>query len=244
VQRPFLLVAIAGSISGCLPFAVPPARVESGIGTRLFDREEPGGTSAATPTGVLRAGFHPTQLFDSAENRRWDVGLGYRLEWRLHEQTPPLQGPYAELGFYPLRLAVGRGTRFRWGSYTSADAVLRDGAGFGPGATLGTLIELSGTTSGTFSNADDQGGVAGAAFGQWAFGMFANTSLRAIDDRVSQSMTAGMSLRVPFAAGVACCFWPSLASSASKKSVARRSQDPPARRRRYRVARPRIRPIP
>jgi hypothetical protein len=222
-----------------MPFAVPPARVESGVGTRLPGRDLPSEPGIPTTAGVLRAGFHPTQLLGSAEQKKWDVGLGYRLEWPIHQQAPPLQGPYVEVGMYPLRVAVSRGTRLRWGSYTSADLVLGENSSFGPGATFGTLIELTGSTSGTFSQADNQGGVLGAAFGQWAFGMFANTSLREIDDHLSQSVTAGMSLRVPFAAGIACCFWPSLSSSSSSsRSVAKRSQ-PPERKRTYRVARPR-----
>jgi hypothetical protein len=239
------IVTLAGLGSACLPFAVPPARVESGLGARLQDRDAASQHGVSAQAGALRAGFHPTQVMDSPGERKWDVGLGYRAEWRLHEQAPPLHGPYAEFGFYPLRARVGSGTRLRWGSYVSADAVFGEGTKPGPGATFGTLIEVTGSTSGTFSSTDQDSAVAGAAFGQWAFGMFASTSLREVDDSFSQSVITGMSLRVPFAVGVACCFWPSLASNDRSKvaSSSSSASTPNSRRsapkRSYRVARPR-----
>jgi hypothetical protein len=241
-------VTIAGLASACLPFAVPPARVESGLGARLHDPDPPSVPGASTQTVALRAGFHPTQVMDAPVDRKWDVGLGYRGEWRLNDHAPPLHGPYAELGFYPLRASVGRGTRLRWGSYASADAVFAESGTPGPGATLGTVFEVTGSTSGTFSRADQDTAVAGAAFGQWAFGLFASTSLREVDDRFSQSVITGMSLRVPFAAGVACCFWPSVASddrtqvASSSSSKAAKQTRPSPSKRSYRVARPRRKP--
>ena len=231
-----LLVAALGS--ACLPFAVPPARVESGIGARLLDREAASTSPSSTQAGAFRAGFHPTQLLSSPSDRTWDVGLGYRAEWRLHEQSPPLHGPYAELGFYPLRTGLGRTTRLRWGSYASADAVFEETTTPGPGATLGTLLELTGSTSGTFSSSDKDSAVAGAAFGQWAFGLFASTSLREVDRRFSQSVITGMSLRVPFAVGVACCFWPSF-DAIDSSQVASSSSSRATPKRKYRAARPR-----
>jgi len=237
--------------SGCLPFAVPPSRIESGVGTRFYERDPATGVIAPKSAGVLRGAIHPTQVLGAPAERLFDVGLGYRGEWRLSEPGPALHGPYAELGLYPLRAPLGRRTRLRWGSYASADVVLADQRAPGVGATLGTLLELSGESAGgSFSHVDEDSAVFGAAQGQWAVGLFANTALREVNDDFSQSVVTGMSLRLPFVVGVACCAWPrfgereerhGVSKSASSRSKKSRKSEAPIRRE-HRAARPRRKP--
>lgn len=256
-------IVLAGLGSACLPFAVPPARVETGLGARWFEREAPSSQDSVAEVGVVRAGFHPTQLLEAPAERSWDFGLGYRAEWRIDAKpategrSAALQGPYAEVGVYPLRASLGSGTRLRWGGYASADAVFGEDRKFGPGATLGTLLEVTGDGAGSFTSTDSEGGVTGLAYGQWALGLFAHASLRRADDRFSQSLITGLSFRLPFVAGVACCFLPEFSpnkdsdvaslgpefgASDTSSSRSDRARPSKSKQRRYRAARPRRKP--
>jgi hypothetical protein len=234
------------SASGCLPFAVPPARVETGIGTRLYTRDPSNGALGPQSTRVLRGAIHPLQLRKDPANRLLDVGLGYRGEWLVAVPSPALHGPYAELGLYPVRASLSRRLRLRWGGYASGDALLSARQDPGFGATLGTLLEFSGETlSGNFSRVDTDSAVFGTAQGQWAVGLFASTAVREVDDDFSQSVVTGMSVRLPLVVGVACCVWPKFgqqkSAGASTQSGANPSRSRPARRK-YELARPRRRP--
>lgn len=231
--------------AGCVGFIVPPARVESGLGTRVHAPRTAEGKPGSRATGVLRAGFHPLQLVGPEAPPWADVGFGYRSEWVLDETEAPLHGPYAELGLYPVRTRLGARTRFRFGGYTSADAFLTPARDPGLGATLGTLAEVTGFSSAAFGSSDEDDLVAGASYGQWAVGLFASTSFRNANGRFSQALTTGFSLRVPFVVGFACCARPELdwlGDSTSKvdrgSTKARRKRSEP-KRRVYHPARPR-----
>lgn len=205
-------------------------------------------------TGVLRAGFHPLQLVGPGPPSWADFGFGYRSEWVLDDTERPLHGPYAELGLYPVRPRLTNEMRLRFGGYTSADAVLTSAREPGLGATLGTLLEITGFSSDSFGHSDEDGAVAGMNHGQWAVGVFAATSFRNADDRFSQTLTTGLSFRMPFVAAVACCAWPrgdwhlfdSDSSTSDVSSTPRseskgwhRKRSEPQRRREYYPARPR-----
>jgi hypothetical protein len=247
-------IGLALSSSACVPFLVPPARVESGIGTRVHPPKTPEGVEGSRATGVLRAGFHPLQLVGPGAPPWADFGFGYRSEWVLDDSEQPLHGPYAELGLYPVRSRLSNETRLRFGGYTSADALLTSAREPGYGATLGTLIEVTGFSSGAFGHSDGDDAVGGLSHGQWAVGLFANTSFRNADDRFSQTLSTGLSFRMPFVVGVACCAWPrgnwslsELGSSTSDDSSeprrsskgSHRKRSEPEKRREYHPARPR-----
>jgi hypothetical protein len=234
------------SSSGCVPFALPPARVETGIGTRLYAQDPSSGALGPQSTRVLRGALHPLQLREDPASRLLDIGLGYRGEWLVAAPSAALHGPYAELGLYPVRASLSPRLRLRWGGYASGDALLSERQGPGFGATLGTLLEFSGETrSGSFAAVDDDATVFGTAQGQWAVGLFASTAVREVDDDFSQSVVTGMSVRVPLVVGVACCVWPKFgghkSAGASTHPGASPSRSRPARRK-YEVARPRRRP--
>jgi hypothetical protein len=203
------------------------------------------GSTEPMPTGSLRGGIHPVQVIPRPLERSFDAGLGYRADWQLEGTSPTLHGPYAEVGLYPLRLPLGKRTRLRWGGYASADGFIATGKVPGYGATLGTLLEISGTTAGTFSDEGSDGFVLGAVHGQWGVGAFANTSVREVDDEFSQGIVTGMSLRLSFTVGVVCCAVPDFGSNDSQEV---RSSSGPSKkkasrsmRREHRVARPRKR---
>jgi hypothetical protein len=230
-----------------MPFAVPPARIEMGPGTVLHERNQPIDAAGPRNTTVLRGGLHPTQLLDAPAARLFDVGLGYRSEWQLELPEQTIHGPYAELGVYPLRLSVAPRTRVRWGGYASADAVLMRDRDPGLGATFGSLLEVTGEVrNGRFAKIDSDSTVVGAAQGQWAVGWFASTTLRELDDDFSQSLVTGLSVRLPFVVGLACCAWPRLGKRDRQvERAAKVSAEKPPRtrpRRVYRPARPRREP--
>ncbi len=243
------MVSLALTSTGCVPFLVPPARVETGIGTRVRPPKTRDGVEGSRATGMMRAGLHPLQLIGPEAPAWADFAFGYRSEWVLDDSERPLHGPYAELGLYPVRPRLSRSTRLRFGGYTSADAILTSAREPGLGATLGTLVELTGFSSGAFGHADDEDLVGGVTHGQWAVGLFASSSFRNADDRFSQTISTGLSFRMPFVVGIACCAWPGNWSSstseedsseprpASKSWHPKRSQ--PEKRRDYEPARPR-----
>jgi hypothetical protein len=98
-------------------------------------------------------------------------------------------------------------------------------AGLG-GATVAEL-ELVRDVSGPFVEADDDGVVAGAQQGQWALGLFAGGTLRKFGDATYGGLTLGLSVRLPLAAGFACCAWP----SESKEDSESEHERAPARHR-------------
>lgn len=247
------LTGLALASAGCVPFLVPPARVESGIGTRVHAPKTPEGVEGSRATGLVRAGVHPLQLSGPGAPPWADLAFGYRSEWVLDGSERPLHGPYAELGLYPLRPRLSRNTRLRFGGYTSADAVLTSAREPGLGGTLGTLVELTGFSSGAFGHSDGEGAVGGVSHGRWAVGLFVSTSFRNAERRFSQTLTTGLSLRIPFVVGIACCAWSAanvlsdVAASTSDRASApprsssgdQRNRAEPARRRDYQPARPR-----
>lgn len=247
------LTGLTLAFGGCVPFLVPPARVESGLGTRVHAPKSPEGVEGSRATGLVRAGVHPLQLIGPGAPLWADIAFGYRSEWLLDASEQPLHGPYAELGLYPLRPRLSRTTRLRFGGYTSADAVLASVREPGLGATLGALVEVTGFSSGAFGHSDGEDTVGGVSHGRWAVGLFASTSFRNVDQRFSQTLTTGLSLRIPFVAGIACCAWSAanllsdVAASTSDRAAMRsrsssgvqRKRAEPARRREYHPARPR-----
>ncbi len=240
------VVSLALTSPGCVPFLVPPARVETGIGTRVHPPKTREGVQGSRATGLLRAGLHPLQLVGPEAPTWADFAFGYRSEWMLDDSERPLHGPYAELGLYPVRPRVSRSTRLRFGGYTSADAILSSGREPGLGATLGTVVELTGFSSGTFGHEDEEDTVGGVTHGQWAVGLFASTSFRNADDRFSQTLGTGLSVRLPFVFGVACCVWDWSSKSEEGDSEPRsasqgwhRKRPQPEKRREYQPARPR-----
>ena len=213
-----------------------------GAGAR-FHEPAAGTETRSTPTGVIRAALHPTQVWDTSVDQLLDAGVGYRAEIPIREREPAatLHGPYAEVGLYPVRLPIGRTTRLRWGGYGSADLELASPHSVGFGGTLGTLLEVSGVSNGAFAGTDQDGAVAGVAHGQWAVGVFANASLRDVHGDFAQGLSAGLSVRMPFMAGIACCVWPSSDDSDSGKKRKRHHERKRRDRkpREYRAAEPR-----
>ena len=221
----FALAALSHS-SGCLPFIVPPARVSLGAGARL-GAVPSSAPHAARDFVALRAGLHPLDVRDGSETRMVDVAVGYQGELSTSSPTPSVYGPYAELGAYPVIANVSTALTLKAGLYGTVDLLYRSRyLDAGVGGTLGGLVELTGRADGIFSSKSRDGSIVyGSSAGRWAVGLFSSGSLRSFSDGAYGDLVIGLSVRVPFAAGVVCCKWPHSSSATT-------TRDDDSRRRR------------
>lgn len=216
--RWFLAWVIAGT--GCMPFAVPPARLSLGGGP-VTGAVPYGASELPLDVGAtFRAGFHPLDLAEGSSERAFDVGAGYVLDWLSTDMpnspnAPPeddhtyAQGPYLQGAYSPLRHRLGD-TYLRVGGRADIDLLFlpnQPETGFGGSAVL--ELELSHDVSGPFASSqdDEPGFAAGVQHGRWALGVFAGGTLRQFDDQGYGGLTAGLSVRIPLLVGIACCAW-------------------------------------
>jgi hypothetical protein len=194
------------SAPSCAPFIVPPARVAVGPAARLDS--VPGTRDDAPQAGAVavRAALHPLDLVDGAEANKVDVGVGYAGEFGATPEAQTVYGPFVQVGVYPWNAPIGARTHLRFGGSAAIERVYRSGGSdAGVGGTLGASLELLGPVSGPFAGASHDGAVLGMARGVWSVGLFADASMRSFPEGAYRSVTAGVSLRVPFLAGIACC---------------------------------------
>jgi hypothetical protein len=211
------LAPLLALTTGCVGFVVPPVKLSAGTGpvAGLVER----GTGDLDPTSAttLRAGFHPLSLMREAPSSAFDAGVGYGGDLVLGHAPPTfnrrttVHGPYVEGAYYPLRLPAG-GARFRMGVRANADVLFLEPRGVtGYGGTLVTELEIGGYVDGTTSDQEheeDDDDAFTAVFGSWSLGAFAGGSFRAFPDSGYAGLAFGLSVRLPFIAAVACCFWP------------------------------------
>jgi hypothetical protein len=155
----------------------------------------------------MRAALHPFGLLDEHQRRTLDFGTGYAVERVARPDRYTLaQGPYVELGAYPLRTHRGEWTA-RAGLRTSVEALITDeGWGnTGYGASVALALEIASFAKGMFGAGGADGFILGGAHGEGGLGAFAGMSHRRFSDDSYWLASAGLSLRVPAVAGVICC---------------------------------------
>lgn len=211
----FLLAVLA--IPGCFPYAVPPMRLAVGPTVRQGDLGDDAGDTSNSSMVSFRGGIHPIGALHHGAEQPFDVGLGYGVEGSSgHENangTNPtaIHGPYLEFSALPLRRPlIGERLGLRLGATTAIDYLFRDNTtDAGVGLSAGPLLELTGAANGPFVSVSGPGDFSvGQASGYWAVGLFGNVTMRKFDDQYSQAYSAGISVRVPFAYGIACCALP------------------------------------
>jgi hypothetical protein len=198
---------------GCLPYAVPPARISIGSAARSGVVVTSAGAPARPSYGLVRAGIHPLDAID--EELPVDVGVGYEAEFVTSGQAPTVEGGYVELGAYPLKARLAPNLTLRAGAYGAVAGLARSGtSGLGIGGALGGVLELTGKVNGTGSGVSEDGTMlAGYASGRWAIGLFGTGAVRDFSDGAYRSAAAGVSVRIPFLAGVICCATPHASDS-------------------------------
>lgn len=203
--------------TGCLPFVVPPAKVEIGAGPAMGAVKRSGGTLRPKSVTQLRAGFHPLDMMPTAADGPFDAGIGYGGDL-VFGHSPgggrtSAHGPYLEAAYFPLRVPAGKAV-FRWGARGDLDLLYLEPKNvLGWGGTLVTELEITGHAQGAFADADGDGAVFGTAWGQWSLGAFVGASARDFPVSHYQAITAGISARLPFMLGIVCCAFISPRSS-------------------------------
>jgi hypothetical protein len=208
----------AGSGACLVPYASIPARIEVG-GLSAH------GSIPVSDTGSgiietkkadmlhLKVGLNPLQGFNSLHDRNWDIGAGYLAEWLWPESGPDTivyQGFHLEGAYFPWSGSVGT-TSFRLCLLASAEVILSDfsqQAEIGPGASLGTYIEWTGTASTAYAETEGGGlgssaGSIGALYGEWGLGAGISAGYRRLYGRDYLTVFVGMSFRLPFGIGLA-----------------------------------------
>ena len=200
----------AATLGGCMPFILPPGQASAGAATTgASPKPAPRTPDDERGTGTLRAGMHPLGFLESERDRRLDFGAGYVLERVARDDGyTTAHGPYIELDAFPLRAHADIFTA-RFGVRTMVEALTLEEAGeWGGGATVALAAELTGFASGPFGESGSKGAIVGVAHGEAGLGAYAGVSHRRFSDDQYWLASAGLSLRVPFAAGVVCCFVP------------------------------------
>lgn len=211
------ILPFALGLPSCVPFALPPARVE--VGSVPADERGPilsregevnssgaasGSVEGSNPT-LFRAGVHPLQLLPKLAGRRVDVGTGYMIEsGRQGDSAWEREGPYAEVGVYPFQAILGLGHRLRAGAVALGEYFLHDDRGYRAGVSASAAVELVGFTSRGFQLPN----AVGMTYGEWGLGAFAGPGLRFGDHGEKWAGTFGVSARIPFTMGVVCCIDP------------------------------------
>lgn len=221
----WVLPSIVLAMPGCMPFVLPPSRVEVGTSPNqqyvpdVSGEQGHAASPAAAPgsgpqTGavLVRAGVHPLQVVPKLAGRRVDVGVGYMLEGT---SDPDLvrrrEGPYVELGAFPIQARLGANSRVRAGAVAVGEYFVRDDQGYRAGIGAAGTVEVVAFSKGAFESSDGSSrGVetSGWSYGEWAIGAFAGPTVRVGNQMEQWSGTFGISARMPFAIGVACCFDP------------------------------------
>jgi hypothetical protein len=216
-----LAVCICGLQSGCagsggclIPYASIPARVE--IGGISAHGSIPTGSQGEDESDSayifhLRAGINPLQGFNGWHDRSWDVGAGYLAQFYWPEDADSLvfHGFHLEGAYFPLNAEAGQ-TSMRLGLIGNAEVILSDftsNAEIGPGLSVGALIELSGTAEeaqvkSTGGGLGSSAGSIGAWYGEWGVGLGVSAGYRRLYDRDFLTVFVGLSIRLPFGAGL------------------------------------------
>ena len=169
-----------------MPYVIPPMTAAVGA-TRA--------TSYAK-TGVhVDVGLAPLQLWEKHLYRRWDAQLAGSFEQIDHAVwgAALAGGPI----FHPWGIGSSSGNLTR----VMPQLVARlDTEGQSLGVRV--VLERAGFVNGDTSGKDNAGG----GYGEGALGFYVETSYQSSDEvRDDWHITAGLSLRVPLLAGIACC---------------------------------------
>jgi hypothetical protein len=184
VRAALLVLACAA----CVPYAVPPVTVDVGAARA---------SANGARTGVhVDAGVTPMQLMPSQLRRPWDATLAASFDRASHNAWGaslaagpafyPWPDPEEGVAYRLLAEAVGRWTT--------------DGEAAGLRVTLERVA---------FVRPDDHAHGDGQGYGEGALGAFAEldrTWSAEPGGARGWTLIGGLSVRVPFLAGVACCF--------------------------------------
>jgi hypothetical protein len=211
VARHGLCALAAAALSGCLPFAVPPARVD--VGPTVI-----GGAGEARPGVRVQAGAHMA----SGESRRdtdFDAGIGYvfeRVELTDAERAlafmraEPAERPGGAIShgaYVELAHRIARARYHRTWLAVRGERLVPSETFLARDASLGVTgrieWELYAPAVGGGSDGDGCGFIAALAYGTAAAGFFVESGARLTPDGSTAFVaTAGLSVRLPAMVGL------------------------------------------
>ncbi len=186
------LVALLAS--GCLPFAVPPARVEAGAGLEATETR---------PIAAVKASVQPLGMFAPAHRRRVDAGMGYGFITRGADST--VHGPFVSGEYFLWQRDIAADRAWRLGVLGSGGLAFSGESERGYQAALGVDFEQTGFVGG-FASGNQ---VAVGGYGEWTFGTFASVGVMRVGGLDLYSFVVGLQGRVPGSIGAICCLTPS-----------------------------------
>jgi hypothetical protein len=194
-------------LGGCFPWVSVPSRVEVS-GMRASVSPPPDSPSGSGTVGGFRfrGAVCPLGAVNSLHGREFDLGFGYLYDSYATFGQDSLEhhGFFAE-GAYFLFRSDDDGPIWRLATIVSAEGLVssfRGDARTGPGISAGLLWEYTNVASGFgIAGAGDIGAI-GGAYGEWGWGLSLTGSYAHLDGRDYSAILFGLSLRLPFGAGV------------------------------------------
>lgn len=213
--RLLLLIAILNTAPtiGCiaLPYASPPARITVGgalpIGGAI--RQDQGGDKQGS--AVIRAGFHPQQLFGNPLERWFDLGVGYQGDILSAKSELNPHGPYIEANWLLASNFFSPSNMMRLNMITDLDMLFNYADQIGIGGSLGLNVEWVSATSSLYaaghhgydsatrekSNWD----TLGYAHGEYAVGLYLAMAYRHFAEDDYWLFHGGITIRLPASIG-------------------------------------------
>lgn len=204
--RPYLLLAIATLVlSGCIPWAVPPMKIEGSIGPKVVIDNG----ADITGTANIRAGIVPVLPRPKMLVRPVDGAIGWQLiptfDGRWHH------GPFLEAGYFFHTIPQGPRdaplSAWRFGVHGRGFPLLGlTEADLGLGAAVQVSADWASFHSGPIAGAqaDNQGlGIfMGWSAGEQGLGGFAELGYATLFDESWNWIALGITIRNPAAAGI------------------------------------------
>jgi hypothetical protein len=186
-----LLSLLSLLASGCIiPFAIPPAKVDTSIGAQL-SRNQPAQAALHLNAGLSLAS---AQL---DPNYPTDLQVGYALHVPF-ERGNNAQGVYGAFSWF-----VPVSQHFRWEVGARGEVLINEFGGTGFGTFLHLGAEAFGSGSGPFESSSSDGAAFGVSHGTGAFSLFVDAGrLQGVDATASTFVSGGLSFRIPATLGL------------------------------------------
>jgi hypothetical protein len=177
--------------SGCIiPFAVPPTKFDTSVGTQFSRNQSPQGALHLN-TGLSLNSAQLDPLYPT------DLQVGYALHVPF-ERGGVSQGVY---GAFSLFAPVSQ--HFRWEVGARGEALINDNGNVG----FGTFLHLGGegfhSGTGPFEGSSSDGVMFGSSYGTGGIGFFLDAGrLQGLEAEAATFISAGLSFRIPATVGL------------------------------------------
>ncbi len=194
-----------------MPVAAPPLHSHLTFGTAggdLLDTHDTLHPADAASWARLRLGINPLQIFEVQRDRAVDFGLGYAWQGAMDAQhdRPGVHSLYGYVAYHPVHLDLGYDWALRvlvHGALEAAFHAGRSTTDVGGGGTAGATVELVSWTDGPVEDEDAEPNFIGFAVGEGGVGLTFEAGYHVVGPQAFWSITAGLTVRLPAAAGVA-----------------------------------------